>query len=251
MHPFPAVPDTRPRRRAGRVGRPRPHRLRTVSLALAATFLLVAAPFVLGPSVVIPFHAPDALELAGPRVGDPASRSGDRAAEATTSPTPAEPTADPSTTAAPSVPAQEPSAPAAAAPVVPEPAPEPAPDPVPTEPTMVEQIVTRTNEERAAAGLPALAVSDCAAQQAVARTALLVAEGRFEHDPLEPILEACAARAVGENIALGYPTADAVVAGWMGSEGHRANILNARYTQIGVGCTKGPRGFLCAQVFVA
>ena len=116
---------------------------------------------------------------------------------------------------------------------------------------MVEEIVTRTNEERVAAGLPALAVSDCATQQAVARTALLAAENRFEHDPLEPILEACAVRAVGENLALGYPTAVAVVAGWMGSDGHRANILNTTYTQIGVGCTEGPRGILCAQVFVS
>ena len=61
----------------------------------------------------------------------------------------------------------------------------------------------------------------------------------------------CAVRAVGENLALGYPTALAVVAGWMGSEGHRNNILSAKYTQIGVGCTEGPRGILCAQVFVA
>ena len=116
---------------------------------------------------------------------------------------------------------------------------------------MVEEIVTRTNAERVAAGLPALTVSECATQQAVARTALLAAENRFEHDPLEPILEACAARAVGENLALGYPTALAVVAGWMGSAGHRANILSTRYTQIGVGCTEGPRGILCGQVFLS
>jgi uncharacterized protein YkwD len=116
---------------------------------------------------------------------------------------------------------------------------------------MIDLIVTRTNEERVARGLPALAVSECATQQAVTRTALLAAENRFEHDPLEPIMEACAARAVGENLALGYRTADAVVAGWMGSKGHAANILSTTYTHIGVGCTQGPRGLLCAQVFVA
>jgi len=113
-----------------------------------------------------------------------------------------------------------------------------------------DEIVALTNAERAAAGLPPFTVSPCATEQAVARTALLVAEDRFEHDPLGPILEACTARAVGENIALGYPTPLAVVAGWMGSEGHRANILNPTYTQIGVGCTTGPKGALCAQVFV-
>ena len=31
---------------------------------------------------------------------------------------------------------------------------------------------------------------------------------------------------------------------------HRANILGEQYTKIGVGCTKGPNGQLCAQVFL-
>ncbi|KQY23208.1 hypothetical protein ASD16_11650 [Cellulomonas sp. Root485] len=207
---------------------------------------LVAVPFALTSPTVQP-HIPDAFELAAPRDGGPVSRSGGRAPAAES----AAPTTDTPATEAPVTGTPTSDTPAAAAPVVPAPAPEPAPAPVPAAPTMVEQIVTRTNEERAAAGLPALAVSDCAAQQAVARTALLAAENRFEHDPLEPILEACAARAVGENLALGYPTALAVVAGWMGSDGHRANILSPTYTHIGVGCTEGPRGILCAQVFVA
>ena len=47
-------------------------------------------------------------------------------------------------------------------------------------------------------------------------------------------------RSAGENIAYGYGTPDAVVNGWMNSSGHRANILNASYTQIGVGyCASG------------
>lgn len=41
--------------------------------------------------------------------------------------------------------------------------------------------------------------------------------------------------AAGENIAKGYASAAAVVQGWMNSSGHRANILNAGYTHIGVG----------------
>ncbi len=43
------------------------------------------------------------------------------------------------------------------------------------------------------------------------------------------------ARTSGENIAKGYRTPEAVVNGWMNSSGHRANILNGSYTQIGVG----------------
>ena len=47
-------------------------------------------------------------------------------------------------------------------------------------------------------------------------------------------------RSAGENIAYGYRTPAAVVDGWMNSSGHRANILNASYTQIGVGyCASG------------
>ena len=42
-------------------------------------------------------------------------------------------------------------------------------------------------------------------------------------------------RTAGENIAQGYATPQAVVNAWMNSSGHRANILNASYTQIGVG----------------
>ncbi len=42
-------------------------------------------------------------------------------------------------------------------------------------------------------------------------------------------------RTAGENIAYGYATPRKVVDGWMNSSGHRANILNASYKQIGVG----------------
>lgn len=42
-------------------------------------------------------------------------------------------------------------------------------------------------------------------------------------------------RTAGENIAYGYATPQKVVDGWMNSSGHRANILNASYKQIGVG----------------
>lgn len=42
-------------------------------------------------------------------------------------------------------------------------------------------------------------------------------------------------RSYGENIAKGYSTPQAVVDGWMNSSGHRQNILNPSFTQIGVG----------------
>ena len=42
-------------------------------------------------------------------------------------------------------------------------------------------------------------------------------------------------RTAGENIAKGYRSAAEVVSAWMNSSGHRANILNAGFTKIGVG----------------
>lgn len=41
--------------------------------------------------------------------------------------------------------------------------------------------------------------------------------------------------AAAENIAWGYSTPEAVVNGWMNSQGHRQNILNANFTHIGIG----------------
>ena len=56
-------------------------------------------------------------------------------------------------------------------------------------------------------------------------------------------------RSAGENIAMGYSTPQAVVNGWMNSSGHRANILNANYTQIGVGYVSG--GNYWTQMFIS
>lgn len=42
-------------------------------------------------------------------------------------------------------------------------------------------------------------------------------------------------RSAGENIARGQRSPQAVVTAWMNSSGHRANILNASFTEIGVG----------------
>ncbi|MBR1645275.1 MAG: hypothetical protein IJ685_00715 [Selenomonadaceae bacterium] len=42
-------------------------------------------------------------------------------------------------------------------------------------------------------------------------------------------------RACGENIAAGHGTAAETVEQWMNSEGHRENILDPRYRELGVG----------------
>ena len=55
-------------------------------------------------------------------------------------------------------------------------------------------------------------------------------------------------RTAGENIAKGYASPQAVVNGWMNSSGHRANILNASYQQIGVGYVA--QGNYWTQMFI-
>ncbi len=57
--------------------------------------------------------------------------------------------------------------------------------------------------------------------------------------------------AAGENIAMGQPTAQAVVQGWMNSSGHRTNILSKSFNQIGVGYAKSPKGRIYwTQMFI-
>ncbi|WP_332874990.1 CAP domain-containing protein [Streptomyces geranii] len=42
-------------------------------------------------------------------------------------------------------------------------------------------------------------------------------------------------RSAGENVAAGYTTPESVMDGWMNSSGHRANILNCGFKEIGIG----------------
>lgn len=60
--------------------------------------------------------------------------------------------------------------------------------------------------------------------------------------------------AIGENLALGHFAGDkGIVAGWMNSPGHRANILNSHFTQIGVaareGMFQGKNTWIAVQIF--
>ncbi|HSA54929.1 MAG TPA: CAP domain-containing protein [Gemmatimonadaceae bacterium] len=56
--------------------------------------------------------------------------------------------------------------------------------------------------------------------------------------------------AVAENVAIDYRDAAGVVAGWMRSPGHRANILSTTYTEMGAGYATDSRGHrFFAQVF--
>jgi uncharacterized protein YkwD len=115
-----------------------------------------------------------------------------------------------------------------------------------------------TNIERQRAGLPALQAHGTLTAVAQNYAALMARLQKLSHD-LDGNASDRLARAGygptgtfwwGENIAFGYPSSDAVVKGWMASPGHRANILNAQFTQTGVGVAYDANGvpYYC-QVF--
>ena len=56
-------------------------------------------------------------------------------------------------------------------------------------------------------------------------------------------------KSAAENIAMGQRTAAEVVEGWMNSPGHKANIMNASYTHIGVGLSDS--GYYWTQQFIS
>lgn len=57
--------------------------------------------------------------------------------------------------------------------------------------------------------------------------------------------------AVGENIAAGQRTPAEVMQGWMNSEGHRRNILDPQFTEMGLGSVQGGQmGTYWSQMFI-
>jgi uncharacterized protein YkwD len=55
---------------------------------------------------------------------------------------------------------------------------------------------------------------------------------------------------LAENVALGYPSAESVVEGWMNSTGHRRNILSRDVSETGIGIARSAAGGLYyCQVF--
>jgi uncharacterized protein YkwD len=129
--------------------------------------------------------------------------------------------------------------------------------PAPTAPTVApvvsysDRVLALTNAERTARGLRPLAFSTCADGYANTWAATLARVGSLSHQALSPILTACKARGVGENVAYGNVTPEQLVKMWMDSPGHRANILNPAFTHLGVGDVKTSTGRVYGvQVFL-
>lgn len=111
----------------------------------------------------------------------------------------------------------------------------------------VLRIVELVNEERAKAGLNSLTLQENVTEAAQVRA--VECESLFSHTRPNgtsfstALKEAGVSyRGAGENIAWGQKTPEQVMEDWMNSSGHRANILNEKYTTIGVGYYQNAAG---------
>ena len=99
--------------------------------------------------------------------------------------------------------------------------------------SLAEEVVRQTNLERTSRGLSALRVDAELNRAAAVRARELVQS--FSHTRPDGSDWSSVSSAVsGENIAKGHDSADRVMAAWMSSDGHRANILRAGFGRIGV-----------------
>jgi len=130
----------------------------------------------------------------------------------------------------------------------------PAADDAPTLPEVLAaladevSVVELTNAEREKAGLAPLKPNTRLFEAARGHAANMAAQDKLEHEldgktPSERITAASYRWSRnGENIAWGPPTPKEVVAGWMDSPAHKANILNEEFTEIGVGVARNAKG---------
>ena len=111
------------------------------------------------------------------------------------------------------------------------------------------QVLALTNTERAKVGCPALTANPTLTKVAQAHSVDMAANNYFDHNsqdgrsPFDRMKQAgYSFSAAAENIAMGQQTPSDVMTAWMNSAGHKANILNCTYTQIGVGYATNKSG---------
>jgi uncharacterized protein YkwD len=96
------------------------------------------------------------------------------------------------------------------------------------------RVIYQINLQRARYAKVRLVAASCPDYYAERWGAYLARTGTFYHQSMYPILRGCKAHVVAENLARGNVGAERIVAAWMASPGHRANILDGRLTRIGV-----------------
>lgn len=110
-----------------------------------------------------------------------------------------------------------------------------------------EGVVSETNVRRVANGKSTLVLSEKLSQSAQVKANDILEEQYFDHvSPDGVTVGTLVSEAgyeyirVGENLALGGFTSESdVVNAWMNSEGHRANILDGSYSDLGIGIAQG------------
>ncbi|MFF0295247.1 sigma-70 family RNA polymerase sigma factor [Kitasatospora sp. NPDC004614] len=119
-----------------------------------------------------------------------------------------------------------------------------------------QQVLDLVNAQRAQAGCPALSANGQLAEAAQEQSDDMADREFFDHtnpDGEGPQQRIDAAgyewSGWGENIARGQKDPAAVMASWMNSPGHRANILNCEFTELGVGVHQGAGGPWWTQDF--
>lgn len=111
----------------------------------------------------------------------------------------------------------------------------------------IQEVVDLVNAERAKEGLSPLTLDTKVS--AAAQVRAKECEQSFSHTRPNGSSFATALkeqnvsyRNAGENIAWGQRSPEAVMNAWMNSSGHRANIMNANFTTIGVGYYQNANG---------
>lgn len=110
--------------------------------------------------------------------------------------------------------------------------------------SMAQQVLTLINQRRATAGCGPLSLNANLADAAQQQSTDMALNDFFSHTNPDPARATLSQRAdavgynwsyLGENIAAGYTTPAAAVAGWIASPGHLANIENCAFTETGIG----------------
>lgn len=108
------------------------------------------------------------------------------------------------------------------------------------------QILNLLNEHRENVGLPVLGIVNVISKEAEGHTDYMIQAGKPSHDNFslrhKSLVEKVSATKVGENVAYGYSTAEAVVKAWVKSSGHRQNLENENYTHFGISTKQNDEG---------
>lgn len=131
-------------------------------------------------------------------------------------------------------------------------------EPSTAEMTQAEAVLKLVNQERQKAGVEPLTLSAKLTDIANTKAQDMIDKNYFSHQsptygsPFDMLKKfGVSFSYAGENIAAGQKSAEEVMESWMNSSGHKANILNKNYTQLGVGFKRGGQyGTEWVQLFI-